>query len=292
MNLHINFKLTLTLFFFIIITPISPNAFAEITLKHLKSTALNSVNANLNEPSGLAISNNTGSLWLISDDTSAVFEYLDNQTIKQFAIKEDELEAITLDEQSGSFYTVNEKKAKISRFDLTTRQKLLSRKLKKMKGYQTIKRTIQKAGSKNGLEGLTWHPERHTLFALLEGPPGLLIEISADLKTILNAKQLSRALGFKHDSKKNQSKIDFSGMTYDNKRDKLWILSDESSSIFIYDINSNQVTQRIVLKRKNKKGNFKKIAQPEGITLNNIGTMLYVVCNKKAKLYQWHIKEE
>lgn len=261
-----------------------------IHLEYLDRFKLNQPSIGLSEPSGLSIDSKSGQLWVISDDTSAVFKISPNQTIQSLPIQDTEMEAIELNESAGIFYTLNEEKGRLSVFDLTTRHTIKHAPISNMDGFEQIASIIQQAGKNKGFEGLAWHAKRNRLFALLEGPPGLLIEISPDLTTIESSIQLTQALGFKT-NKGTNSTIDFSGLAYDAKRDKLWILSDEASSLFLFDLTTQKVTQTLTLQRTTKKGKLKKIKKPEGIAIDQNNNRLYVVCDKKATLYQWKIRD-
>lgn len=264
----------------------------SLTLEYIDSQKLKHVSEDLNEPSGLALSAATGELWAVSDDTSAVFRFPpdDLEAAVVIPVDEKEMEAITLVEANGEFYTVNEAKRRIARFSMADGQRIDRKKVQSMKGYSGIRSSVQAAGGNSGFEGLTWHPERGSLFAVLEGPPGLLVEISADLKTILSSVSLTAKRGFIIPDEPNAT-IDFSGITYDAKRERFWIVSDEAERVFLFDPETEKVTQSLSLQWISKKGKQKYVNKPEGISLSHDGKVLYVVSDSKARLYRWHILE-
>jgi uncharacterized protein YjiK len=271
----------------------SPLAEPVLTLEYVTDTKLRQVSEDLKEPSGLAISAATGELWTLSDDSSAVFRFPPDNPKAGVAIPvdEEEMEAITLVEAKGEFYTVNEDKRRIARFSMTDGQRIDRKKVQSMKGYSGIRDTVRAAGGNSGFEGLTWHPQRGHLFAVLEGPPGLLVEISADLETIVSSVALTAKRGF-IDPDDAETKIDFSGVAYDAQRERLWILSDEAARVFLFDPDTGKVTQSLPLEWVSKKGKQKTVNKPEGITLSADGNQLYVVSDSEARLYQWRIHQE
>lgn len=268
----------------------SPLAEPALTLEYIADTKLKQVSDELKEPSGLAISAETGQLWTLSDDHSAVFRFAPDapETAVVIPVDEKEMEAIALVEAKGEFYTVNEDKRCIARFAMTDGQRIDRKKVQNMKGYAGIRDTVKAAGGNSGFEGLTWHAERGTLFAVLEGPPGLLAEISADLETILSSLSLTAKRGFT-DPVDPETKVDFSGVAYDAKRKRFWILSDEAERVFLFDPDSEKVTQSLPLEWISKQGKRKRVKKPEGIALSPDGKLLYVVSDSEARLYQWQI---
>lgn len=262
-----------------------------LELDFVSSEKIGLTASGLDEPSGLAVSA-AGDLWVISDDTKAVFTFSPNDLTKivTLPIKESEMEAVTLAEADGHFFTINESKGRISRFSMSDGRRLQRQKIRKMAGYATVKSSIEAADKQSGFEGIAWHPKRHSLFAVLEGPPGLLVEISADLKTILSSIPLTADRGF-IDKSNPKATIDFSGLSYDATRKKLWVLSDEAARVFVFDLTTKQVVQSLPLHWINAKGKRKAVKKPEGISLSPDGTQLYVVSDRKARLYQWRIRQ-
>lgn len=268
----------------------SPLAEPALTLEYVSNTKLRQVSDDLKEPSGLAISAETGQLWTLSDDHSAVFRFAadDPETAVIIPVDENAMEAITLLEAKSEFYTINEDKRRIARFSIADGQRIDRKKVQNMKGYAGIRDTVKAAGGNSGFEGLTWHPQRGTLFAVLEGPPGLLVEISADLETILSSVSLTAKRGFT-DPDNPGAKVDFSGVAYDAKRKCFWVLSDEAERVFLFDPDSEKVTQSLSLEWVNKQGKRESVKKPEGIALSPEGDLLYVVSDSEARLYQWQI---
>lgn len=91
-------------------------------------------------------------------------------------------------------------------------------------GTETVAQALNAPSENKGLEGIVWNPDLATFFVIQEKDPGLMIQISSDLKTILACKVLSfNATG------------DYSDIAYDSNRKKYWIVSDEAQSVSLYD---------------------------------------------------------
>lgn len=267
----------------------SSNDVSALPLAYIGSEKIADKSIGLQEPSGLAYSVATDTLWTVSDDTAAVFRFRPDGKgkVETLSVKEKDLEGITLAELDGYFFTLNEAKGQITRFSLDKGKPISHHKISEMKGYDEIRKLVKKAGKQHGFEGLAWHPTRRTLFALLEGPPGALLEISADLKTILSATELTKQRGFIAPDK-DVKKIDFSGIAVD--KDRVWIISDQAAGLFVYDLSAEKVTHATSLTSVNKKGKHKPIEKAEGIALNHDASELFIVSDSAAKLYRWKVQ--
>ena len=143
-------------------------------------------------------------------------------------------------------------------------------------------------GANKGLEGITFNPDTGTVFVLKEGEPGLLIEISGDLDSIVGAKVLDAANGFMDDDV-DGAEIDFSGIQYDQTRSLFWIVSDKAKRLFLYDWGQNQVIQSAALGFE-KDGEFQEIEKAEGVAVDPQSSRLYVVSDEEARLYVFDIR--
>ena len=63
------------------------------------------------------------------------------------------------------------------------------------------------------MEGIAVNTRNNHVFVVKKGPPGFLIEIDADLQTVLDARVLSSESGFDHTSV-GAKKLDFPGLSY------------------------------------------------------------------------------
>jgi uncharacterized protein YjiK len=109
------------------------------------------------------------------------------------------------------------------------------------------------------------------------------------LQKILSHRELTPDLGFRDPEVKNK-KLDVSGLCYDSRRDKLWIVSDEAKRVFLFDLSENKVVQSFSL-GYTRKGKYREIEKAEGIALDPESDHLYIVCDEEAQLYTFDIRE-
>ena len=102
-------------------------------------------------------------------------------------------------------------------------------------GTQTVQQVFSQSAANAGLEGITWNPDLSSFFLLKEKDPGLLIRVSADLRSIQGCRTLT------------YNGADYSDVAYDASRKKLWIVSDEGRSVSLYDWGSGSEVQRLGL---------------------------------------------
>jgi uncharacterized protein YjiK len=205
------------------------------------------------EPSGLDLSYDEKSFWIVSDQNSKVY-LLDSwgNKIKSFKVKGDDLEGITVVNDS-ILAVVLERSREVVILDTAGNE---------------LKRTkLDLKGDLNsGLEGITYNPADKKYYLLNEKKPTLLITLDENLV------ELAR-------DTLNISK-DVSGIFYDDIDSTLWILSDESHRIYNTDLSGNQIDEFKII-----------VAQPEGITFNKARTKLYLVSDKTETLYVFNLDE-
>jgi uncharacterized protein YjiK len=205
------------------------------------------------EPSGLDLSHDEKSFWIVSDQNSKVY-LLDSwgNKIKSFKVKGDDLEGITVVNDS-ILAVVLERSREVVILDTAGNE---------------LKRTkLDLKGDLNsGLEGITYNPADKKYYLLNEKKPTLLITLDENLV------ELAR-------DTLNISK-DVSGIFYDDIDSTLWILSDESHRIYNTDLSGNQIDEFKII-----------VAQPEGITFNKARTKLYLVSDKTETLYVFNLDE-
>lgn len=246
--------------------------------------------AGLNEPSGLTLDAEGRSLFTVSDDTKAIFRIdLKGKLLitESFFVEVNDLEGIACTPDGRELLVVEEGTNSIICIDQKRRISLRHCPLSGMKNYTKIKKYFSKGIHNKGLEGITIDPLSLKVYVVKEGQPGLIIEVSADLTTILNARLLESSNGFKH-PKVSEKKLDFSGLSYDCSRNLIWIASDKGECIYLYDWKENCVVQRIDLQRslETKKKLIRKI---EGVAVDNTGEYLYAVSERDSILYSYKI---
>lgn len=204
------------------------------------------------EPSGIDLTYDEEGFWIVSDEDSKVY-LVDSwgKKVRNFDVNGKDLEGITVVDDS-TLAVVLERTREVVILDTSGKE---------------LKRTsLDLEGELNsGLEGITYDRKEKKFYLLNEKKPQLLITLDKNLVEL------------KRDTI-NFSK-DVSGIFFDGNDNTLWILSDESQSIYKTDLSGNPIEE------------FKiKITQPEGITINKTRTKLYIVSDKTENLYVFDLE--
>lgn len=203
------------------------------------------------EPSGIAISFNEKSFWVVSDENSMVYQ-LDGRgkILKSFRVNGEDLEGISVIDEK-TIAVVLERTREVVIIDTS--------------GNEMRRASINLEGELNsGLEGITFDSSAKKFYILNEKNPSLLLTLDENLNEIER-------------STLNFSK-DVSGIFFDASDNILWILSDESQSINQTDLQGNSIQEYKI-----------KITQPEGIALNKNRSRIYIVSDKTGKLYVFNL---
>ena len=224
----------------------------------------------LSEPSGLALSHGKNALWTVSDDTRRIFKLsLDGELKKDdsFDIPDTGLEGITLDpSRKVPVHGQGKRQRNHQNRDRRRRGHVTDNAFPKWRVMTQSRPIFPVPGSNKGLEGITWNTGTGTLFVMKEGEPGLLMEVSPDLKAITAHQVLNAENGFR-DSEVAADEVDFSDLCYDWSRDRLWIISDKARRLFLYDWKRNTVIQSAKL-GYGKGGEYREIEKAEGVTID------------------------
>lgn len=265
---------------------------ASFSLTFLDRYKIKNEAERLTEPSGLALSRDNDGLWTISDDTKMVFKLnLEGrlETAESFKIPVKGLEGITLDRSGKFLLAVNEDDNEIIKIEIAARTIVDRRRLDKMAGYDAVEPHFTGGGANKGLEGIAWNSDAGTFFVMKEGVPGLLVEVSSDLRTIQSHRLLNQDNGF-HDTDVSSGEIDFSGIFYDRTRAAFWIVSDKARRLFLYDWAGNRVTQTSALGYV-KEGEYREVKKAEGVAVDPESNRLYVVSDEEARLYVFDTRD-
>ena len=205
------------------------------------------------EPSGLDLNYDETGFWIVSDENSNVY-LIDSwgKEVKRFKVDGEDLEGITVID-STRLAVVLERNREVVILDTS--------------GTELSRVKLELTGKLNsGLEGITYDPEQKKFYLINEKDPILLLTLDEDLK------ELSRdTLSFSKDA---------SGIYFDPADNKLWILSDENQMIFKTNLSGGEVYEKYMI----------KVKQPEGITFNKDGTILYIVSDINSSLYVFNLE--
>ena len=253
-----------------------------LRLKLLGSVPVFDESVDFDEPSGLAREPETRFLWSVSDDTKRLFR-LDPQgkvTPGQSPrIDVKDLEGITF-LPDGNLATVREKSNEILIVDRGSGEILERKKLSKMDGYDAVRDAFDDSPEGKGLEGITLQTDTGEIYVIKEGRPRILLGISADLQTIKSVHHLTEDKGFKAKGVSDK-KLDVSGITYDARRGRFWIVSDTGKRVYLYDPDTQTaVSAKLTFERD---GESKKVKNAEGVALSADGSILFVVTDNEEK---------
>ena len=201
------------------------------------------------EPSGLSLAFSENELFTVSDKTGKIYKIsFEGKLIDEIKSPGIDLEGITINKNENQIFCVEEKTNKII---------LLNEKGEFLQDFN-----LPKIGEKrnSGPEGITFSPTNNMFYILHEKNPGLLIEWSLTMG-IINETKLYFAK-------------DYSGISYSEKSNSLWIISDDSETLTKCSLSGTPIkTYKLPIK------------QAEGIAINSDETEVYVVSDIEEKLY-------
>lgn len=151
---------------------------------------------------------------------------------------------------NNRFWIVEERKRKVTLVGITS------------EGIEILKTCSVYDGSGKanlGTEGITWSPKRNLLFTANEKKPATVFVYTFPSNSICpeNPKMIYK------------SKKDIAGLTWDDEKERLFVLSEEGKTVTEIDLNGK-------IFRESRLDKFvKHIPQPEGITVH--GNYLYIV---------------
>ncbi len=205
------------------------------------------------EPSGLSLSNDFKSLWTVSDNTGDIYNItLDGTLISKLDYNGSDLEGIAIDPRDSTIWIVQEGSREIIHLDISGKE--ISRN----------KIDVSGTGSNSGLEGICFD-KNLTHNVINEKSPMLWVKLNSDF-SISTEKELSIS-------------SDLSGIVYDNSRNIFWIVSDKS---------------KLLLQWEPSKGLLNSFDLPfkkaEGVAINTIKQLIYIVSDATQKLYVYKIE--
>jgi uncharacterized protein YjiK len=265
---------------FLIVGAQSEAGSATLTFQS-KYNITNNFNPEFYEASGLGIAKNESKLWSVGDENNfAMYKMeLDGTAVSDATagpasgvtpIQNASFEGVTYGppppgiSDDHYIYLVDENSNSVVPVNYNTNQYRAPIPLSGMAGYssivcqggslQTVQQAFSQAGN-SGLEGITWNSDLSSFFLLKEKSPGLLIQVSADLRTIRACQTLT------------YTGSDYADVSYDPIRKKYWIVSDEGKSVALYDWSSASPVQQWGLGYDNG----------EGVAYNPATSQLFIV---------------
>jgi len=207
----------------------------------------------VSEPSGLALSQDKKSLWTVSDNTNQVFRLdLHGQILHTLSYQGRDLEGIAIDTVTQTLWVVEEHSRELVELDST--------------GKELQRHRILSGNDNSGLEGICIDGA-HRFFTIKEKKPGMFIALNPDF-TIKHKTEITFA-------------ADFSGLCADTLENRFWILSDQDESLFYWDTNQGVLRQYRL-----------GVSGPEGIAIDFIQGIAYIVSDPESKLYVFKLAAE
>jgi uncharacterized protein YjiK len=206
------------------------------------------------EPSDLTFTPSGNTFYTVSDNTGKVYEISKKGvTIKSLDFVGNDLEGVCIDKVNGDIYVAEER---LSQIDQLSSSGVVKHTLK-LSGYTP-------ADVNSNFEGVSKNGD--TLYIIKEKNPGLLIKFHLVTK-IWSSKTLSFAL-------------DYSSISYDASDSTLWVLSDESHTLYHCDLKGNPFSKQSV-----------DVSQPEGIAIDHATNCAWIVGDSDKKLFKIILKQ-
>jgi len=208
----------------------------------------------ITEPSGLSFGPGGNSLLIVSDNTNKVYETdLQGNVIRELAYVGSDLEGVTFNEGTQIVAVAEERKRQIVFLDYPN-------------GNEQERIDIATGGSTDnkGLEGLSFNKNNSAYYLVNEDVPGELIVWNKQFGNI-STTELRFA-------------SDYSAIFVDVRNALLWIVSDESQTLYKCDYNANVLKEYIL-----------PYTKFEGVVVDVDQQLVYLVNDKTFKLFIFKI---
>ena len=244
------------------------------------------------EPSGLVLVPNGEQLVAVSDNTHQLYWLTPKGAVLgtlPYPGELDDLEGIAL-RPDGMFLVVEEARRRIVVLDSGGARTLSTHPLSEMAGYRDLAPRLARNPNNKGLEGITVDPQTGRVLVVFERTPRLLVEISADLSRIVQTWELPANAGFVSDNAA-EAELDISGLAWDSRSGKVWMVSDEGRSLYLYNLEAQQAEHwPLAYIRQDDR---KTVKHAEGVALDPQAGRLFIVTDagRKSRLYVFALPE-
>jgi uncharacterized protein YjiK len=209
---------------------------------------------NIKETSGLAFGPDKKTLLIVSDNTGKVYETdLKGNVLRILSYKGGDLEGVAYNEEDDEIAVVEERKREVVIIDYETETEL-----------RRFKIDVEETSNNSGLEGISWNTNNNCYYIVNEKKPSVLL-VWNEFEGVISNQNIS--LGG-----------DNSGIFVDSEYALLWILSDESESLYKCDYNGKKEKQYKV-----------PINKPEGVVVDREDSLVYIVRDQFSKLFVYRI---
>ena len=266
-------------------------------LTFLGSVGIYDHDAGLKEPSGLSLSSRTGDFWTVSDDTHRIFALSrDGRLVGEIVLDDvvDDPEGVAELPNGAGILVVSESRGSILRVIPGEQPSITEVPLRKLHGFEDISRrfgfsdSFGKHGDNDGLEGVAVDPATGAIFVVKERSPRLLLELSPDLKTLVDATVLDESVGFVSARTRDRD-LDVSGIAVDAARNAFWIVSDSDEALYFLEREAGAAARYDL--RWSENAEVRRIHNAEGVAVSLDGTRLFVLTDdmKTSRLFEYRI---
>ncbi|WP_196885860.1 SdiA-regulated domain-containing protein [Aureivirga sp. CE67] len=207
----------------------------------------------IKEPSGISISSDQNTLFIVSDNDGGIYETtLSGEVLSRIMLDVIDLEGVTFDKKENLFWIISENKRKL--YAVNLEGEIVEK--HKISGKQKHKNS--------GLEGICYNPNDDYLYMVNEASPKQLLQVSKK--------------GEVENTMKLPFTKDVSGIFCDDDN-SFWIVSDESEAL-IHLSHDGTLLKEYEL----------PIHQAEGVVISN-DRKVYIVSDAENRLYEFQLKE-
>ena len=209
---------------------------------------------NITEPSGLSFGPSNATLLIVSDNTNMVYETnLQGNIIRELPFVGNDLEGVSYNPDKNQIAVTEERKREVVFLDYENGNE-----------QDRYKINVDEGADNAGLEGISYNHTNRAYYIVNEELPGELIVWNPQFN-IINSMPLNFA-------------DDYSAIFVDTKNALLWIVSDQSRTMYKTDYNANVLKEYPL-------GDSKF----EGITIDVDNKLLYLVNDKTFELHIYKI---
>ena len=224
----------------------TPQPAAGVETGKLKLVA--NYHLDVKEPSGLTFNADKSALFTVSDNTNNVFEMdLEGNIIKKLPFKGDDLEGICFNRKTGELAIVEERKREVVILNGDGNEK------------QRFVIDIPANVQNKGLEGIAYNSNNSSYYIVNEANPGLLCVWNPE-RGILEETGLKFA-------------TDYSGIYVDAGISTVWVVSDESKTLYKCNYKMEPVKQYML-------DDYKY----EGVAVDDDNNLVYLVNDASSQL--------
>jgi len=214
---------------------------------------------NVNELSGLSLSEDGSFLWGVGDSGDLVKISTSDYSVTKVKYFDDDTEGVTIHRETGDLI-ISLEPNKVSR-------------VTKSSGFTKMETLFKIADAKNfgnsGLEGIAYYKNNEVWVGSQEGPYLWRVNLNGEIKEKIKLKSLVSGI------------TEVAGLCYDVKRDRLWIIDSNECKIFLLSGDA---------KKHLKTYKLPHIGNAESLSVDHIHNVIWVGDDSStSKLYKFEV---